>query len=364
LTEGDRIALKEDSQMATTVAAPGGGSYTVPSHLTAPELGKVNVSAGDGVLKVDFTVLMEPQGKDAEGWQTGVAIDASASMKEWFGRRLLGKVPPPLMNDYKQKGWLRDLEIDGKKVQVLEKKAHEDAIAKGHLTFSLNTIEPLAQEFISYLAGNLDADGGTTVIYWACGDGSRFEEVGDFTEEQCKTLAVRGPASGAFGAGTILTPAIHYFCERFKDAARGMYIFITDGRIDDLDRVKDYSRKLANLIAANKRNSVKFVLVGVGNEIDEKQMIELDNLETGTEVDLWDHKIAKEMRSLIEIFAEVVDENQIVAPTATVYDSSGRAVRVIADGLTTKTSVALPLGTPWFELDVAGKRIRQTLAQA
>jgi hypothetical protein len=32
-------------------------------------------------------------------------------------------------------------------------------------------VEPIAREVIPYLAEKIDADGGTSVIYWACGEG-------------------------------------------------------------------------------------------------------------------------------------------------------------------------------------------------
>ena len=46
-----------------------------------------------------------------------------------------------------------------------------------------------------------------------------------------------------------------------------------------------------------------------------------------------DHKIARWMDSLVEIFSEVVCEHQIVAPSATIYDDSGRVVADFPDGL-------------------------------
>ncbi len=118
---------------------------------------------------------------------------------------------------------------------------------------------------------------------------------------------------------------------------------------------------MAQEIAGGRRNAVKCVLVGVGDKVDEGQMEELDDLDTGTDVDIWDHKIAKEMRALIEIFAEVVDENQTVAPTGTIYDAAGRVVKVFTDGVPTKISVELPSSSSWFELEVFGKRIRQSV---
>ncbi|MBC7910073.1 MAG: VWA domain-containing protein [Pyrinomonadaceae bacterium] len=336
-------------------------SHQLPSSLVAKEFGEVNVRKTNAEIQVQCTILMEPQGKEAEGWQTGVALDASASMKNWYGRMLEGKVPPEIAKDYEKRGWIATRVEDGRRVKSFQKAAYDDAIQKGYLKLTTNIVQPLAQEFIAYLAGSLDADGGTTVIYWACGDGSAFEVAGDFTADQCHSVEIQGPNSVPFGAGTILTPAVKYFVERFKDADRGMYVFLTDGRLDDLAEVKRYTTELAKEIAAGQRNSVKCVLIGLGDGVNEEQMEELDDLDTGTEIDIWDHKMAKEMRGLVEIFAEVVNENQIVAPTGTIYDSDGNIVKTYSDGVPAKIAFSLPPAAEWFELEVFGQKIRQTV---
>ena len=336
-------------------------SHQMPSTLVAAEFGEVNVSDTPAGREVRFTILMEPQGQDAEGWQTGVALDASASMKGWFGRNLTGKVPPVVAAEYERKGWVREKMADGKRTQVFQREAYGDAVQKGYLAFSPNIVEPAAREFIGYLAANLDADGGTTVIYWACGDGSAIEVVGDFTAEQCKSLAVAGPDKQTFGNGTKLTPAVRYFAERFPDAKNGMYVFLTDGRLDDLAEAKTYTIGLCRDIAAGRRNPLKCVLVGVGEEVDERQMEELDDLDSGTDVDIWDHKIAKDMRGIQEIFAEVVSEHTTVAPTGTLYGPDRVAVMRFSDGVPALISATFPAGAAYFELEIAGQRIRQTL---
>jgi hypothetical protein len=338
-------------------------SHQLPSTMVAREFGEVNVDrAADGPTSVALTILMAPSGSDAEGWQTGVALDGSASMKNWFGRELLGKIPATEEAEYERKGWIKRIVEDGRSVRRVQREAYEDAIAKGHLRMSANVVESIAREFIAYLARELDADGGTTVIYWACGnDGSAVEVIGDYTAEQCATLNLTGPKNVPFGNGTRLLPAVKYFVDRFKDAAQAMYVFCTDGALDDLAEVKAYTMQLARDIAGKHRNPVKCVLVGIGDKVDEGQMEELDDLDTGTEVDIWDHKIAVEMRSVVEIFAEVVRENQIVAPTAILYDQQGNILKRYSDGLAAKISFSLPAGNEWFELEVEGQRIRQSV---
>jgi hypothetical protein len=339
-----------------------GRSIQLPQSALAPQFGKVYIRPDGGHVHVEFTFsLGELEGKKAEGWQTGVALDASASMKGWFGRNLTGSVPPDALVEYERKGWVTPNVEDGKSVKTFRKEAYEDALKQGYVKFTENIVEPLAQDFIAYLAGQMDADGGTTVIYWACGKGEAYEVIGDFREDECRTLKLRGPQSVSFGERTHLTPAVRYFVERFADAAQGMYVFLTDGRLDDLAELKQYTTDLAQAIAAGRRNSVKCVLIGVGTKIDERQMKELDNLDTGTDVDIWDHKIAQEMHDVSDIIVELVDENTILAPTAAVYDASGNVVHQFSDGLPARASFTLPASSPYFELEVAGERIRQSV---
>ena len=340
-------------------------SHQLPSDAVVAEFGEVNVRRTAKSTEVLFTILMEPSGTEAEGWQTGMAMDASASMMGAYGQGLLegpkGSPPQSLLLEYATRGWIQVINRDGAQHVMWTVQAAADAVRRGHLMHSPNEVQPLVREMAAYLAGSLDADGQTTIIYWACDNGDSYELLGDFGEDDCSSIDVTGPKQVAFGNGTCLLPAVKYFVDRFADAKRGMYIFVTDGRLDDLPQVKKYTKLLCKEIAAKKRNPVKCVLIGVGQDIDEGQMEELDDLESGTDVDIWDHKIAKEMRAMKEIFAEVVSENQIVAPTATIYDDQGNVAAKFADGLPAKVTFKMSPTANAFELDVAGRRIRQTL---
>lgn len=336
---------------------------TLPSDQTVAPLGKVSVQKVEGGIEVSFTILMEPQGREAEGWRTGVALDASASMRGWYGRALEGKVPPDVVKDYTDRGWVHMLEQDGRKARSFEREAYDDAIKQGFLKFSDNVVEPLARNFIAYLAGSFDSQGATSLIYWACGDGRMVEEVGSFSAEQCALLQVKGPAAAPFGTGTHLLPALRCFVEKFADAKRSMFLFVTDGKLDDLNDVVNYTTALARAIEGGSRSPLKCVLVGVGSGIDETQMEVLDNLDTGTTIDIWDHKIASEMRGLVEIFAEVVSENHIVAPTASVLDDKQQIVRKFTDGLPARVTVVLPAAAQSFTVDVAGRQITQNIGR-
>ena len=56
-------------------------STQLPAGLLAPEFGKIYVRDEGPVRNVEFTIrLPELEGAGAEGWQTGVALDASACL--------------------------------------------------------------------------------------------------------------------------------------------------------------------------------------------------------------------------------------------------------------------------------------------
>lgn len=285
--------------------------------------GEVNVKiAAGGKVKVSATILMEPH---KEGAQTGIALDGSGSMSNLYG--------------INGGGALSSVFDSGPK--------------------AVNIITPVAQKVCAYLARKIDADGGTTCIYWATGPaGSEVQVVGDFTADQAERHTFNAPVK--FGTGTQLLPAVKYFVDRFTDAPWGFYVFVTDGAIHDLDEVKAYTERLATQIASRKRNPLKFVLIGVGREVDERQMEELDDLET--EVDLWDHKLASELRSLEQIFAEVVDQNARVAPTGRILDPNGKILKDYSDvGLPARLEFEAPASAKYFTLEIPGFRLHQGL---
>jgi hypothetical protein len=295
-------------------------------HVVDP-FGEVNVyPAPNGQVRVVATILMEPH---KEGAQTGIALDGSGSMSKLYGVEDGSRVLSPIFGGPKKLA---------------------------------NEITPIAQKLCAYLARKIDADGGTTCIYWAVGlNGGQIEVVGDLTAEQAERHVFGPPRD--FGTGTCLLPAVRYFVERFHTAPWGFYVFVTDGELHDLDEVKRYSIQLARDIAGRRRNPLKFVLIGVGPSVNETQMAELDDLDSGTSVDLWDHKLAAEMRLLQEIFAEVVDKNARVADNGRIVDAQGKVVKDYSDtGLPAFLEFEMPAGSEYFTLEVNGTRVHQALS--
>ena len=282
--------------------------------------GEVNVyPQSDGSKQIVASILMEPT---TEGAQTGIAIDGSGSMRKAFG-------------------------VTG-------------MVSSIFASASPNYVEPVAQQMCTYLAEKVDVDGNIDAIYWATGPGgAQTEEIGELTHQQAGSFKFAGPKQ--WGTGTQLLPALKYFLDKFTDVPWGIYLFVTDGIIDDIDAVKDYSRKLAQDIDVGRRLPVKLVLIGLGEEVDQAQLEELDDLNTG-DIDLWDHKMALEMKNLAEIFAEAVDANVLIADHGIVKDSYGNVIKNYADtGLPAMLKFRLPPGATSFILEVAGQSITQPL---
>jgi len=359
----DEIAKLHDSQNNQFK------SFQVPANLMVAEFGEVNVrrnvsnsNSQTTECHVEFTIAMEPQGQFAEGWRTGLALDASASMKRAYGRKVEARVDPELLTGYIKQGRLQAYIEDGEPTRKIQREAFVEIQEKGYaINYTENILQPLVQDFTAYLADNLDRTGKTSLIYWGCGKGEEIQVLGEFDAVTCQQIKISGPATFQLGKTTKLCPAIAYFADQYRQAQRGIYIFVTDGRIDDLEQVKDYTRELALEITVGKRNYLKLILVGIGNDIDRYQLQELDDFDTGLDLDLWDYKIASEMTNLSQIFAELVNENQIIAENGSIYDDRGNCVKSYPQGLPAKVDFVMPNDSKWFELEVGGQRIRQSV---
>lgn len=234
--------------------------------------------------------------------------------------------------------------------------------------FARNKVRDVAQVMCAYIAQKADKYDGTALIYWATKDLGEIEQHGFLSTTKAQTYNYPPPKN--YGNKTNLVPALKYFAEGnhpqtgkpFKDEKFGLFVFITDGAFEDMEMVKNYSTMLAKEIEAGKRNPVKLIIIGVGEQIDEQQMAELDDLDTGTEQDLYFHRIAAEMTDLAEIFTELVNENMTVADNGVVRDAKGTEVKNFRD---TKVPALfefdLPAGSTSFTLEIEGQKFPQTL---
>ena len=344
-----------------------GNNVQIENLLVNKAFGEVNVALKDGKLQVTATALLRP-GQGAEGWQTGVAIDCSSSMMRAFGGPTYSFARP--FTESERESYLRrgliDIRVqDGQELCYMLQGSQEEMLRDGIMTVEQrpNEVEDICRKAIPLLAEHLDADGGTTVIYWALGSkGDGIRTVADFTKDTAKTATYTRPED--MGNGTVLMPAINYFLNTFADADAGFYVFITDGHIDDFEEVKRFTCNLSHAIHNKQAKPVHMVLIGVGPDVDESQLAELDDLPDSHDlpVDIWDHKVAAEMRSILDIFSELVDENRILAPSGKIVDDQGNTAHEYLTGVPALMRFSLPATAKGFSIVLSnGATIEQRI---
>ncbi len=303
--------------------------------------GEVNIyKQKNGEINIVATILTVP---DIEGARMGLALDGSASMKKMYGVSGI---------------------VGG-------------AFAQASNT--LNAVEPIAHTMVNFLS-NFSSNGKVDLIYWACNpDGSKVELVGEFDGQDIRNLAISGPKKFTWGRGTKLLPPLEYFVEKFKNApAAGVKkpaaicVFVTDGILEDLEGVKKYCLQYAQEVAQGQKPFMKFCLIGVGEEIDEGQMDQLDDMfennpikdKAGQNIDLWDHQVSDNMNKLEQIFKELVSEDIIIFDSGRISNQIGKLVRDYADGVPALLKFTLPAGSTAFTLKFSGGSITQDISEA
>jgi hypothetical protein len=228
-----------------------------------------------------------------------------------------------------------------------------------------NLVEPQMQWMLEYLA-NKDRNGVLRTVYWATGDGSALEVVGDLSGAEAKNYKFPGPKF--YGKGTmmlsVLRDYIAYIREQVAQGARrGLAVIITDSQVHDMNDVHAYSVQVAKEIAAGRLPRINFVLVGVGDQVDEKQMEEICHFTYPGVGHLWCHRIADRMEEMAELVAVLVDETMTVAAGGTIYDEKGTVLKYYESRLPAVLEFDVPEGCVSFTLEVAGQRYTQPLPE-
>jgi hypothetical protein len=228
-----------------------------------------------------------------------------------------------------------------------------------------NTVEPQMRWMLEYLATK-DRDGVLRVAYWATGDGSQLEIVGDLTGAQANTYKFPGPQY--YGKGTVMLPVLRDYVafirnEVEKGARRGLAVIITDSQIHDANDIRAYSVQVAKEIAAGRLPRLNFVLVGVGSHVDEEQMEEICHEEYPGVGHLWCHRVADRMEEMAELVAVLVDETMTVAAGGTIYDDKGNTLKVYEARLPAVLEFDVPHGCKKFVLEVAGQKFEQMVPE-
>jgi hypothetical protein len=272
--------------------------------------------------KVVATLLHEPT---VEGLDVALYMDGSASMEDEYGPRgVLAKLAPVK-----------------------------------------NLVEPQMQWMLEYLASK-DRDGKVRVAYWATGDGTQIEVVGDLTGPQAKGYRFPGPRF--YGKATVMLPVLRDFVAHIKQqlqtgARRGLAVIITDSQLSDPNDVRAYATQVAKEVANGRLPRMNFVFVGVGDQVDEEQMEEISHETYPGVGHLWCHRIADRMEEMAELVAVLVDETMTVAAGGTIYDENGKILKSYEGRLPAVLEFDVPAECKAFTLEVAGQRFTQPIPE-
>jgi len=271
--------------------------------------------------RVVATLLHDPT---VEGLDVAIYMDGSASMENTYGPRgILAKLAP-----------------------------------------IKNQVEPQMQWMLEYLASK-DKDGFLRVCYWATGSGAEIELVGDLDGKLAKTYKFPGPR--AYGKATVLLPVLRDYVAHIRKevaergARRGLAVMITDSQLSDPDDVIAYTQQVAKEMSAGRMPRVNFVLVGVGEQVDEEQMERICHDEYPGVGHLWCHRVADRMEEMAELVAVLVDETMTVAAGGTVSDERGKVIKTYEGRLPAVLEFDVPAGCKAFTLEVAGQKFTQAL---
>ncbi len=279
--------------------------------------------------EVRATLLHDPT---VEGLDMAIYLDGSGSMTDEYEYK---KKWPGIVN------WFL-----GKNVEYLP-----------------NVVEPQVRWILEYLATK-DRNGLLRVAYWATGNRSSIEVIGELKGKDVETYKFPGPSS--FGNQTNLEPAIRDFVSYMKDQAlsgarQGCGVFVTDGVIHDADQVTKYCAEVVKQMKAGKLPKLNFILVGVGSGVDEEQMEELCHVEYPGFGHLWCHRVAEEITQVAELVAVLVDESMTVASGGIVYDDKGKVVARYEARLPAILEFQVPDGCRSFTLEINGQKYTQPL---
>jgi hypothetical protein len=226
-----------------------------------------------------------------------------------------------------------------------------------------NNVEPQMRWMLEYLASK-DRNGLLRTAYWATGDGTELEHLGELSGPQAREFKFPGPQR--YGKGTVLLPVLRDFVAYTKASAqkgcrRALAVIITDSQIHDPDDTLAYSAQVAKEVTAGRLPRMNFILVGVGSQIDEAQMERICHEEYAGIGHLWCHRIADRMEEMADLVAVLVDGTMTVAAGGTVKDDQGRVLRTYEGRLPAVLEFDVPPLCEAFVLEVGGQHYMQPI---
>ncbi len=339
----------------------------ISPNLLAPEFGDVSHRQVGDRRQVVVTLAMGAfvLGDGEQRCITGLALDASQSMQDHYGRGQT--VPSNVAKIYLAKGQYAETVRDGVVRKTLTKEARDEIVKLGLAIPTANIVEAPSKNLIENMIRTF-ATGGVTsgkceVTYWACGAAGRdIESLGDFRQDQLEAAKIVGPRSKPFGPHTFLVPAFRDFAQKSLGLA-GVFVFVTDGHIEDEQEVIAETHRVAAEMKAGQRLSIKCVLIGIGKQVDRAQLGNINDMDmpAGLEdVDMWNAQVFADMRDLNDAWSEIFDPDTVVGTSLRVFDDRGQLVHEQTDEVKALITFEMPAASSSFELVLDGEmKVRQ-----
>ena len=344
-------------------------SIQIPPKMLANEFGEVSIRLVGNQLQVAASLAMGAFVLDgnAERCCAGLALDASQSMRDHYGRGR--RLTPDDSARFLREGKIERIVRDGVPITRLTREAKEEAERLGLGKATPNVVQDPAIQIVenmirTFATGGVK-EGACEVIYWACGeDGKGIECVSNVTMGNLPGVRLDGPKTVVFGPQTHLAPPFRYFAEKTRQLS-GVFVFLTDGHIDDEAEVVRLTHQVAGEMNRKERCSIKCVLLGVGNQVDIEQFGRIDDMEMPEELthcDIWNSKIFTDMRDISDAWSEIFDPEIEIASTAVVYDDKKRVVYQATDSVKALLTFSMPFDSKFFDVVIEGDmRIHQPL---
>ena len=131
------------------------------------------------------------------------------------------------------------------------------------------------------------------------------------------------------------------------------------------DNLRPYSgfRPLTPALSPPRAGEMNFILVGVGDGVDEEQTEDTCHAEYPGVGHLWCHRVADRMEEMADLVAVLVDETMTVAGGGTIDDDKGNTLKADEARLPAVLEFRAPAGCRSFTLEVAGQRYTQPLSE-
>lgn len=329
-------------------------TFTIPPRLTAAELSTVQLTMQSKKLwSVSCTLLSKPIGT----WEIALGLDSSYSMRDYYGKGLIGMPPADMLKEYQKFGELEQMDMDGDKFLKVASSAMADLEKRGLSKRTENIVEPLTKKLINYFTDNVCK--AVDVAYYSCGEGNAFEKVGIFTQDSPEKT-IDGPDQFTFGKRSKLEPVIKNFAKESTEKDT-ICIIITDGIIDDWTEISRYSKILTSEIVAQKRKKLKIILLLVGEEVPDSLSSQLASLNADNDCGLWDFKVSAELRSLEELFLQINSNSNIVADTVLINDEYNNILREYKNIVPTQVEFNMSVESDCFSITMGDQVIQQKI---